>query len=213
MRDLIKRCDEIIERIEKMKDARDPKDYQLVGSIQTIYTHIFNSKIPDEYSFEGWKRRAHNYQDEYLSYYFIFKGFVEELKHGFVNTLENLATLNVYGSMLDEARRLRKENDKNLNRAAVMFGRVVLEDTLRKLCDQHSVTYDPKFDKASKLNQNLWKDAQIYSQQEWRKNDAWLDLGNKAAHPDPEFDKIPVTEIDSMLDGIEQFAQNYLKRT
>jgi len=107
---------------------------------------------------------------------------------------------------------LRKEDDKNLNRAAAMFGRVILEDTLRKLCDQHSVVYDPK-DKANSLNQKLWKEAQVYSQPEWRKNEAWLDLGNKAAHPDPEFDKIPVTEIDSMLNGIEQFAQNYLKRT
>jgi len=124
MRDLVKRCDEIIDQLEKIKTPEELANYQdqLIGSIQTIYRFAFNGKIPDEYSFVGCSKRYQGMGHSYWIFFNTFKGFVEELKHGFVNTLENYATLNVYGSMIDEARRLRKENDKNLNRAAAMFG-------------------------------------------------------------------------------------------
>jgi len=47
------------------------------------------------------------------------------------------------------------------------------------------------------------KKLEIYSQPQWRLIQAWLDIGNSAAHGN--FEKYTKDDVNNMINGIEQF--------
>ncbi len=138
----------------------------------------------------------------------FFKGFKEDLEKGFVTRdLVKIVTLDIYNDMIEQAQNLRAFNTEPLNRAACVLARIVFEDTLKKLCDDNGITLSS--DKASVANDDLKKQS-IITKEQWRFNQVWLDIGNKAAHSETQqeegFSSITEDKMDDMINSIKQFA-------
>jgi len=127
----------------------------------------------------------------------VLKSALDEFEGGFVRPL---IIADIFDSILDQAEELLT---KGYYHAAAILGRVALEQTLREMADRHNVPQanNPKT-KASVLNQGLWKEG-VYEQPMWRQVDAWLDIGNAAAHGN--WDKYGIDQVRGMLDGIRLF--------
>lgn len=131
----------------------------------------------------------------------VLEGARDDLISGFLVGQEMLVAGEIFDDVLQEAKHLHKSGYEN---PAAVLGRVVLEQTLRRIADREGICDTPK---ASKLNDEL-KTTGLYSQLQWRQVQAWLDIGNAAAHGD--FDDYTEEQVAQMLEGVEQFAGVYL---
>jgi len=97
-----------------------------------------------------------------------------------------------------------------LSIAAFLAGAAV-EDSLRRLCDAHSVTYDAQKSSIAKLQGALYqpsKQIEIISQSENKHLTAWGDTRNKADHG--KFSEITQTEVVAMILGARAFIEKHL---
>ena len=82
---------------------------------------------------------------------------------------------------------------------------------MKKLCDDNGIALSS--DKASVANDEL-KIQTIITKEQWRLNQVWLDIGNKAAHPETQqeegFSSITEDKMDDMINSVKQFAQENL---
>ena len=129
------------------------------------------------------------------------EGSLDDLENGFLLNQEFLVASDVFDSVLEQATHLLKAGYKD---PAAVLCRVVVEDSLKRLARANGLD-DTK--KAALINQDL-KQANIYSQPQWRQIDTWLDIGNKAAHGD--FAAYNDDEVKRMIEGIEAFLASYL---
>lgn len=127
----------------------------------------------------------------------LLTGALDDLKSGFLLGHEFLIAGDIFDSVLEEADHLLTAGHKD---AAAVLTRVVLENALRRLAQQEEGLDDAQ--KASKLNDELKKNGR-YGRPQWRLIQAWLDVGNSAAHG--EFDEYDDTKVKSAIDGIESF--------
>lgn len=147
-----------------------------------------------------------------FNYYLgFFKGFTEDLKKGLIlRDLSKIIFLNLYNDLLEQAKALKIYNIEPLNRASCILSRIVLEDTLKQICDINQISLTSN--KASFANDQL-KNQNIIPQEHWRQNQVWIDICNKAAHPpttSSDFNTINEDDIDKMLNGIIKFSEDYL---
>jgi len=147
-----------------------------------------------------------------FNYYLgFFKGFTEDLKSGLIlRDLSKVISLNLYIDLLKQAEALRNYNTEPFNRASCVLGRIVLEDTLRQMCNTHQITLTS--DKVSFANDQL-KRQNVIPQVQWRQNQVWLDICNRAAHPSTsssDFNTVTEEQMDDMLKGIHKFSEDYL---
>ncbi len=94
--------------------------------------------------------------------------------------------------------------------AAFLAGAAV-EDSLRRLCDTHSITYDTQKSSIAKLQGALYqpsKQIEIISQSENKHLTAWGDTRNKADHG--KFSEITQTEVVAMILGSRAFIDKHL---
>lgn len=126
----------------------------------------------------------------------LLKGALDDLEGGFLRGQEFLLAAEVFDTIPEQATHLTKLGYKD---PAAVLGRVVLEDALRRLAIEARA--DPTV-KAARINDEL-KKAGRYSQPQWRVIQAWLDIGNAAAHG--EFAKYDAGDVRSMLEGIAKF--------
>jgi aspartyl aminopeptidase len=108
----------------------------------------------------------------------------------------------VFASILEQAKELNKSGYKD---PAAVLTRVVIEDALRRLARREGV--DDK-QKASQINDDL-KGSGIYPQVQWRFIQAWLDIGNAAAHG--KFGDYTEEDVVKMIEGVEQFLAAELR--
>ena len=217
---IIKRCEEII---EEGKDAIKQKNYLIMAkaqaSIENIYTLCYSNNIPPHYKsdinetvlsiglYPSTLQQEYNF-DIYLHRFIAFK---TDLEKGMINNIENIVSLDLFDDMIEQAKSLRKQNIDSLNRAACVLARIVLEDTIKKLCKIHKI--NPPSDKASAGNDEL-KKRNIYSTPQHRFIQAWLDVGNVAAHPNNHkhlnWSEISEHQMDDMIKGILEFSLRFL---
>jgi len=226
IKSLTKRCKEIIKKCEDLLISGDSKKIndELIGisaSIENIYRICFPNGIPDDLrtdNFENTLRNmgiiVHSINEIGRFKYRLnfFKNFAEDLEKGLVTrNLVKIITLDIYNDMIEQAQNLREFYIEPLNRAACVLTRIVLEDTLKKLCDDNSITLTS--DKASVANDEL-KKKNIITKEQWRLNQVWLDIGNKAAHPESSqeegFSSITEDQMNNMINSVKQFAQENL---
>lgn len=94
--------------------------------------------------------------------------------------------------------------------AAFLTG-AVLEDGLRRLCDAHSLEYDPQRATIGKLQAVLYQPAkgiEVITQSENKQITTWGDTRNKADHG--RFSEITQTELVTMLMGVRAFVDRHL---
>ena len=190
------------------------------ASIESIYRMCYPGGIPDHLALNTFKTTLLN---QGISPQFInetgllkirlntFKGFIEDLKKGLITSnLNSLISIDIYNDLVLQAKDLRKFNTEPLNRAACVLARIVLEDGLKKICSKHNITL--KSDKANEANIELKKNL-IYGNTQFKHVEAWLSIGNAAAHPESpklDFNLIMETQMDDMIKNIPEFLTKYL---
>lgn len=92
--------------------------------------------------------------------------------------------------------------------AASLAG-AVLEDTPRKLCDKHSVSYDPAKTSIEALNMELAR-AEVYDKLAQKEITAKADLRNSAGHG--HSDKVRPPDVEDMLRWVRRFASERLRQ-
>lgn len=126
----------------------------------------------------------------------VLTGALDDLEGGFLIDQEHLIAGEIFDSVLEQARYLAKSGFKD---PAAVLARVVVEDTLRRLAREVGL---PDAGKAAALNDAL-KDKERYAKPQWRLVQAWLDVGNSAAHG--KFDDYTDQIVLQMIDDIERF--------
>jgi len=219
---ILKRCNEVINQAEDVIKKNEPRRViYIITSIQNILNTVYSGEVPDYLNYEYFIEYVFpkiSSQPEYISkykkidklvvYLETFKAFRDDLDSGLVSHLSNIISVDIFSSLIDQATQLRENNTEPLNRAACVLTRIVLEDTLLRLSRNNNLTLSNE--KASIANDELRK-KNIYGQAKWREIQSWLDIGNKAAHPDPEFMTISEIDIDNMINNVRRFTELYLQ--
>jgi len=141
--------------------------------------------------------------------YFIAKGLgvltslKEELERGFVTEVANIISADLLTSISDQAVILINAGYKD---AAAVYCRVMVETSLKKICDKHNLEYPIKTN-INRVAEILRKNNKI-TQIEWRQIQSWADIGNSAAHG--EFDKYSINDVKLMIDNINYFIKKKL---
>lgn len=108
----------------------------------------------------------------------------------------------ILDSVLEEAKHILNAGYKD---PAAVLGRVVLEDALKRLARQEQLDDTQK---ATRLNDEL-KKAGKYNQPQWRQIQAWVDIGNSAAHG--KFNEYSEEQVREQIEGVERFLANEFK--
>lgn len=157
------------------------------------YYKDFNSKCARTYPSETQIGRG------------ILTAIKSEIEQGWLNSIKNLISAEIFTDFIEMAEHLLAENYKDA--AAVMIGSV-LEEHLRQLCTKKGIatTLDkngkqiPK--RADLLNAQLTK-ADVYNKLDQKNVTALLDLRNKAAHGN--YSEYTQEQVELMLQSVMNF--------
>jgi len=142
------------------------------------------------------------YASEIVTLEGLLIGALDDLQGGFLIGQEFLLAGEVFGSVLEEAKHLNQSGHKD---PAAVLARVVLEDALNRIARSEEVNDNQS---AARINDELRKLGR-YPQPQWRLVQAWLDMGNAAAHG--EFDTYSNADIQRLIEDIERFLASELR--
>lgn len=128
----------------------------------------------------------------------LMKGAREEIEKGFLYKIERLVSADFFNSIIEQATHLLESGFKD---AAAVYGRVIIENTLKDLAKREDVKILDKITLAA-LNQLLWKKESVYPKHMWRSIQAQIDIGNFAAHGN--FEKYDDKAVSDMLTWIKE---------
>lgn len=142
----------------------------------------------------------------------ILKSILEDIQGGYFIELESVVAHKIDIDVLDEAEILFEQGH---DRAAAVLGRVVLEDALRRIAKREGLSIRKQQKKseyiaANNLNIGLQK-IEYFSRSASTKITSLLQLGNAAAHPDDEFEKITREDLQAALTDIRSFIEKELQ--
>ncbi len=123
-------------------------------------------------------------------------GALDDLESGFLVGQEFLIAGEVFDSVLEEARHLNQSGHKD---PAAVLARVVLEDALKRIARSEGVNDNQR---VSQVNDELRKLGR-YPQPQWRLIQAWLDVGNAAAHG--RFNEYSDEDVQRLIEDVERF--------
>jgi hypothetical protein len=127
----------------------------------------------------------------------LIAGALDDLEKGYLLGQEFLIAGEVFDSVLEQAKYLATSGYKD---PAAILARVVLEDALKRLARGEGIDDTMR---ASRINDEL-KALGKYPQPQWRLIQAWLDIGNAAAHG--KFDEYSKEDVVKLLDGVGGFV-------
>jgi hypothetical protein len=130
----------------------------------------------------------------------VFLAAKEDFEGGYLRSTKTLVQAEVFDSELEQARALF---DGGYTTAAAVIAGVVLETTLRELCDRNGISHG----KMDKMNADLAK-AGVYNSLVQKRNTALAGLRNSAAHGKPE--EFTTADVDSMIRDVERFVAEHL---
>ena len=125
----------------------------------------------------------------------VFIAAMDDYKGGYLTSIKNLIQADVFDSELEQAGELLSTGYKL---AAAVIAGVVLETTLRDLCNREGLATG----KLDKMNADLAK-AGIYNKLQQKRITALADIRNSAAHGKPE--EFTESDVQNMIRDIEQF--------
>lgn len=218
---ILKRCNELIQQAEDIiKNNEARKVTYIISSIENILHTVYSGNVPNHLNYEYFIQNifpkissqprfipSYKKTEKLVVYLESFKAFKDDLERGLIDNLSNIVSIDIFSNLIDQATQLRENNTEPLNRAACLLTRLVLEDTLFKLCNNKGIILSS--DKASVANIELKKNN-IYGMAKWREVQSWLDIGNMAAHPDPDFNTITEDDMDNMIKNVKIFTEMYL---
>jgi hypothetical protein len=130
----------------------------------------------------------------------IFVAAKEDYEGGYLQSTRSLVQAEVFDSELEQATELLTNGYKVP--AAVVAG-VVLETSLRELCERENIDYG----KLDKMNADLSK-ASIYNKLQQKRITALADIRNSAAHGKP--DEFSTRDVEDMIRDITRFVAEHL---
>ena len=130
----------------------------------------------------------------------IFLAAKEDYEGGYFRTTRSLIQAEVFDSELEQATGLLKMGYKTP--AAVVAG-VVLETSLRDLCDQQGIAHE----KLDKMNSDLAKSG-TYNKLQQKRITALADIRNSAAHG--KQDEFSAQDVEDMIRDVERFVAEHM---
>jgi len=130
-----------------------------------------------------------------------------DFEAGMFEDIRRLVRADVLDHFLSQAEEL---HTSGFNEASVSLGGAVLEDTLRKLCDKHSVPYTKKKTAIEALNVSLVK-AQVYDGLVQKRITHLAQLRNDADHG-RSLGKVKPADAEDMLRWLRRFVTDYLNQ-
>ncbi len=164
-----------------------------VFGIQSFHYRQFEDNLPSEK--KGGVRGVSRSYDVY-PLVGVLSGALDDLENGFLTGQEFLIAGEVFDSILEQAKELNKNGYKD---PAAVLTRIVLENALKRMAQNFDIDSTKK---ASFINDQL-KKMKRYSQSQWRFIQAWLDIGNAAAHG--KFDEYKSEDIEKVIQDLERF--------
>ncbi|MDR6195958.1 hypothetical protein [Siphonobacter sp. SORGH_AS_0500] len=207
------RIDELISLGNNLLSTTNSDDFR--SSVSTeLYNEFRSSSLSflknvfgiEHPFFEEFKNDV---RDSTLYYTEVGKGILraarEEIYGGWLFTVKELVSAEIFSDFLEMSEYLLQENYKDP--AAVMAGSV-LEEHLRQLCIKNSIPTEivkdgrPIHKKADLMNSELGS-TNVYTKLDQKSIVSWLDLRNKAAHG--KFTEYTKDQVYLMLQGITNF--------
>jgi hypothetical protein len=130
----------------------------------------------------------------------IFLAAKEDYEGGYLQSTRSLIQSEVFDTELEQAAELLSNGYRAP--AAVVAG-VVLETSLRELCDRQGIDHG----KLDKMNADLAK-AGVYNKLQQKRITALADIRNSAAHGKP--DEFSDRDVEDMIRDITRFVAEYL---
>jgi hypothetical protein len=130
----------------------------------------------------------------------VFLAAREDYEGGYLRSTRSLIQADVFDSELEQAQELLDAGYKSPS--AVVAG-VVLETSLRELCDQNDIEHG----KLDKMNAELAKIG-VYKKLQQKQITAIADIRNSAAHGKPE--EFKEADVQDMIRDITHFVNEYL---
>jgi hypothetical protein len=207
------RLRELIEEGSKVAELEKPssvgsyiqdKDRILAQSwlskVRNILENVFGSQSTQVRHFEevlpkGGVRYVEHSYDVY-PIVGLLEGALDDLEKGYLLDQEFLIAGEVFDSILEQAKYLLESGYKD---PSAVLARVVLEDALKRLARSEGINDNQK---ASIINDELKKSGK-YPQAQWRFIQAWLDIGNAAAHG--KFSEYNEEDVTKLIEDIERF--------
>jgi len=133
----------------------------------------------------------------------VLKAAWDDYSKGYIIEIKRLIQAEIFDDFLEHATHLYEQG--YFQAAAVIAGGV-LEDNLRKLCDQNGITLPPK-PKLDSMNSELAKKG-VYNLLIQKRVTALADLRNKAAHA--EWSSFVAADVGHMIAQIRDFITDYM---
>ncbi|MCD4691424.1 MAG: DUF4145 domain-containing protein [Calditrichales bacterium] len=130
----------------------------------------------------------------------IFLAAKEDFEGGYLSSLKRLVQAEVFDSEIEQAKELLNSGYKL---ASAVIAGVVLETTLRDLCDTNSIPHG----KLDAMNAQLAK-AGVYNKLQQKRITAIADIRNSAAHG--KLDEFTGSDVENMIWNVEGFLLSYL---
>lgn len=160
---------------------------------------------PDSVHFKDFVERENGgfystNHDDLIQVRAVFNAAREDFDGGLFNSVRNMVQAELFSTELDQAHELMKGG---YTTAAAVIAGVVLETTLRRLCE------DARIEPGSlnKMNADLAK-AGVYNLLVNKRITALADIRNNAAHGHP--DKFTKADVADMIDKVEAFVADHL---
>ena len=132
----------------------------------------------------------------------ILQAVLEDIEQGFIETVRQLITSEVFADLFDQAVHLSESGYKV---PATSLAGAVLENGLRTTATQKGITVTGT-DNLSSLNQKLAEKG-IYSRLTQKKVQVWIDIRNKADHG--HFDEINHQDVDDLIKGAQSLLSDF----
>jgi len=140
----------------------------------------------------------------YHQCYGVLEAAYRDFSEGFLFDLRAMVRADLLGNFIEQAEALLDEG--YYVPAASLVG-AVLEDTLRRICDQQNVSYSEKTN-VNALNTLLAK-ATVYNKLTQKEITAKADIRNNADHG--KFDQFTESDVKDMVKWVQRFASEHLK--
>jgi len=190
-----------------IQDEDNARVQSWLAKTRNILEVVFGSKSPHLRNFEevlpqyGIRHVQHSYDIHPIVG--VLSGALDDLENGYFIGQEFFIAGEVFDSILEQAKYLNQTGYKD---PAAVLARVVLEDALKRLARSEDIDDNQK---ASVINDEL-KKKDKYPQSQWRFIQAWLDIGNAAAHG--KVNEYTSESVANLIDGIEHFLSTDFRK-
>jgi hypothetical protein len=177
------------------------KAYQWATSTQNILSRVFGQGSEHYKNFSKHVEHHLTYSPVYHAQG-VLRAAIDDYKNEQLFDIRKIIEAELFDDFLEQAEYLCSSG--YFQPAAVICG-CVLEDGLRKLCNNNgiAITAKPKLDK---MNSDLAK-AGVYSKLIQKRITTFADLRNKAAHG--QWDQFEESDVQEMLAAVRRFMEDH----